>query len=74
MIFAISARRNALPPAGLALLVVGLLVLAIGAFFGAIRPRMQRTTTGSGDHALDAGERGHAPANLYLQQPMCRTT
>lgn len=35
VIFAISDRRNAPPPAGLGPLIVGLLVLAIGASFGA---------------------------------------
>ena len=35
VIFAISDRRNAPPPAGLEPLIVGLLVLAIGASFGA---------------------------------------
>lgn len=66
VIFAISDRRNAPPPAGLAPLLVGLLVVAIGASFGAnagyainpardFGPRLFTAVAGWGGEVFRAG-------------------
>lgn len=66
VIFAISDRHNAPPPAGLAPLLVGLLVLAIGASFGAnagyainpardLGPRLFTAVAGWGGEVFRAG-------------------
>lgn len=66
VIFAISDRRNAPPPAGLAPLIVGLLVVAIGASFGAnagyainpardFGPRLFTALAGWGANVFTAG-------------------